>query len=307
MKRFLSNTHIAILVAAALCCASMANAQSAVKADSSVGVILVAHGADAGWNAPVEALAAQVRSHGVLCGPVGVSFLMGDSAATHRFQDVAADLVRHGAHRIVVVPLLVSSYSGHYDQIRYLAGALDSLDGEMMHHLHMSGIERVTGVPMTVVAALDDSPELASVLAERATALASDRSHRALFLMGHGPNSAEDYAAWMKNLRIVAEQVRRQSGYASVAVELVRDDAPPAVRAEAVTRAREIIGLQHAATNNEVIVVPILMSSGTINQQKLPADLSGTPAVYRGAPLLPDTNLVRWVERRVLEAPAPRR
>jgi sirohydrochlorin ferrochelatase len=111
----------------------------------------------------------------------------------------------------------------------------------------------------------------------------------------------------MKNLRIVAEQVRRQSGYASVAVELVRDDAPPAVRAEAVTRAREIIGLQHAATNNEVIVVPILMSSGTINQQKLPADLSGTPAVYRGAPLLPDTNLVRWVERRVLEAPAPRR
>jgi sirohydrochlorin ferrochelatase len=296
--------------AAAACLAALSLGNTAVGAqrtaavDRSIGVLLVAHGADAGWNAPVESLAAQVRSHGIVRGPVGVAFLMGDSARTHRFQDVATDLAKHGARHIVVVPLLVSSYSGHYDQIRYLSGALDSIDEEMMHHLHMSGITRATGVPMTVTAALDDSPELAHVLAERANALAGDRSHRALFLMGHGPNSAEDYAAWMKNLRAVADSVRAATGYASVSVELVRDDAPAPVRAEAVRRSREIIELQHAATHNDVIVVPILISSGTVSSQTLPADLAGTPALYRGMPLLPDTNLVRWVERRVLEAPS---
>jgi sirohydrochlorin ferrochelatase len=272
-------------------------------ADASVGVLLVAHGSDQAWNAPVELLAAKVAQHGVVRGPVGVAFLMGAEAPKHRFQDAVADLVKRGAERVVVVPLLVSSYSGHYDQIRYLSGQTDSLDADMMMMLHMSGIQRATPVPISVTAALDDSPELARVLATRAEALAADRGHRALFLFGHGPNSADDYAKWMKNLRVISDSVRAATGFASVAVELVRDDAPAEVRAEAVKRAREIIELQHAATGNDVVVVPILVSSGAIAQTKLPADLAGLPAVYSPSPLLPDENLVRWVERRVLQAP----
>jgi hypothetical protein len=158
---------------------------------------------------------------------------------------------------------------------------------------------------------LDDSPELARVLAERAKTLVPvGREQRALFLLGHGPNDAAEYAMWMKNLRIVADSVRAATGFASVAVELVRDDAPPLVRAEAVTRSREIIQLQYAATKHDVAVVPILVSSGDISRRKLPADLAGLPITYSGAPLLPSPELVRWVERRVLEAQtsvAPRR
>src|SRR6266542_1657954 len=60
------------------------------------------------------------------------------------------------------------------------------------------------------------------------------RPARALLLLGHGPNSAEDYATWMANLRPVADSVRAAAGFASVLIELVRDDAPAAVRAEAV-------------------------------------------------------------------------
>jgi sirohydrochlorin ferrochelatase len=283
--------------------------RASLPTDPSVGVLIVAHGADSAWNAPVEQLAADVRRSGVVRGPVGVAFLMGDGASTHRFQDAIADLTHHGAKRVVIVPLLVSSYSGHFDQIRYLSGALDSLDVEMMHHLHMGGIERVTNVPITVAPALDDSPELAHMLSRRAATIApsaSERAHRALFLFGHGPNSAEDYAAWMKNLRVIADSVRVADGFASVAVELVRDDAPAPVRAEAVKRSREIIGLQHAATQRDVVVVPILMSSGAIASQKLPGDLAGTPAEYVGTPLLPDAEMVKWVERRVAEAtPTP--
>ena len=106
----------------------------------------------------------------------------------------------------------------------------------------------------------------------------------------------------MANLRPVADSVKRATGFASVAIELVRDDAPAAVRGEAVKRAREIIGLQQAATGKDVIVVPILVSSGDVSQRKLPADLAGMPIVYTGEPLLLDTKLARWVEHRVLDA-----
>jgi sirohydrochlorin ferrochelatase len=276
-----------------------------VAEDSSVGVLILAHGADSAWNAPIESLAAAVARNGVVRGPVSVAFLMGPGATSHRFQDQVADLARRGAKRVVLVPLLVSSHSGHFDQLRYLAGTLDTLDPAMAHHLHMGGLERVTNTPMTVAHGLDDAPELAHVLAERARALApKDREHRALFLLGHGPNGAEEYAAWMNNLRVVADSVRALTGFASVMVELVRDDAPAPVRAEAVKRSRELIALQQLATSHDVVVVPILVSAGEISQRKLPADLAGLPIVYSGEPLLPSAELVHWVERRVLESGA---
>lgn len=294
-----------MIAATTLSAAKPAPAQGSAAIDASVGVLIVAHGADSVWNAPVEALAEQVKRGGVVRGPVGVTFLMGPGAPTHRFQDQVASLMKRGAERVVLVPLLVSSYSGHFDQLRYLAGTLDTLDAQMAHHLHMGGLERITTTPMVVAHGLDDAPELGRILAERATALVpDDREHRALFLMGHGPNDAEEYAAWMKNLRVVADSVKAMTGFASVAVELVRDDAPANVRAEAVKRSREIIALQHAATRRDVAVVPILVSAGDISQRKLPADLAGLPITYSGAPLLPSPELVHWVERRVREAQA---
>ena len=270
--------------------------------DASTGVLIVAHGASPAWNANVDSLAVWVRRGGVVKGPVAVSYLMGPAAAQSRFQDAVASLEKNGARRVVVVPVLVSSNSGHYEQIRYLAGEVDTLESVMMHHLHMAGIERASGVPMLVTPAMDDAPELARVLAARAKALAPSPAGRALFLLGHGPNSAEDYAQWMKRLRVVADAIKAETGFASVAVELVRDDAPAPVRAEAVLRARELIALQRAATGQDVIVVPILVSTGDVSIKKLPADLAGTPAVYTGAPILPHPLMATWVERRVVEA-----
>jgi hypothetical protein len=80
---------------------------------------------------------------------------------------------------------------------------------------------------------------------------------------------------------------------------LVRDDAPPPVRAEAVLGIRETIALQHEATRQPVVVVPILISSGEVSDRKLPADLEGLPVVYEGTPLLPHAEMARWVESRV--------
>jgi len=54
-----------------------------------------------------------------------MAFLVGAAASRYRFQDAVAQLVERGATRVVVVPLLVSSHSGHYEQIRWLSGETD--------------------------------------------------------------------------------------------------------------------------------------------------------------------------------------
>ncbi|HEX5632728.1 MAG TPA: hypothetical protein VFX50_05845, partial [Gemmatimonadales bacterium] len=185
-------------------------------------------------------------------------------------------------------------------------GATDSLDQDMQHHLHMGGIERpAVGVPLRLTRAMDDAAEVADVLAARAAALAEEPAKQALFLVGHGPNSAEDHAAWMANLRPVAERVRERTGFRHVLVGLVRDDAPAAVREEAVRQVRESIALQAQLTGRKVVVVPILVAPGRVSRETLPKDLAGLPITYSGDVLLPHPGMARWVEARVREATSP--
>ncbi|HEX6314439.1 MAG TPA: CbiX/SirB N-terminal domain-containing protein [Gemmatimonadaceae bacterium] len=260
-----------------------------------IGTLVVAHGGDSIWNAQVRQVLGDLR----LSGPAELSFLMGPEASKTRFQDAVGRLVHAGAQEVVVVPLLVSSHSGHFEQIRYLIGETDSLDRVMHEHLHHGGIERPQlKVAMRITAGLDDSPELARVLTDRARASVARPAGRALMLVGHGPNSAEDYAAWMKNLRVVADSVRRWSGFEDVRVELVREDAPALVRAEAVARLRELIAMQARLTNDTVVVVPILVSRGGISRSRILKDIEGLPARYAESALVPHPAIAAWITRR---------
>lgn len=289
-------------VAAALVLTALGGlAAPAAAQEGRVGTILVAHGADSAWNAPVHEVARATETG----GPVEVAFLMGDHTAEHRFQDAVSRLEGAGAERVVVVPLLASSHSSHFEQLRWLVGETEELSDVMMHHLHMGGIHRPHGdTPLHLTPALDQSPEIGPILVERALALVDDPSQHALFIVGHGPNSAEDNALWMKNLREVMAVVARETGFRDVKLGLVRDDAPEEVRAEAVRGVREIIQLQRDLTGKPVAVVPILISRGYVSQVKLPRDLDGLDIVYQGEGILPNVEMARWVERRVREAVA---
>ena len=287
-----------VAITAALVAFAPAPLAAQATAKNAVGTIIIAHGADSTWNSHVFEVAKQVRTG----GPVEVSFLMGPGAKEARFQDLVRKLEAQGVREIAVVPLLVSSHSGHYDQIRYLAGEKIELSETMMHHLHMAGIERATTkVPIRLTRALDDAPQVARVIADRALAMESEPGTRALFIVGHGPNSAEDHAAWMTNLRRIADSVKVWTGFRDVRVDVVRDDAPAEVRAEAVLRVRELIEMQHAITGKDVIVVPILVSRGAVSRDKIPNDIKGLPTVYRGDPLLPHKAIAELIEVRVAE------
>jgi sirohydrochlorin ferrochelatase len=290
----------AALTAMALCLAAVRPlGWAAQEAGARPGTLIVAHGAGAEWNAQVEALAREVRTG----GPVEVAFLMGPGARAGPFQELAARLVAAGATEIVVVPLLVSSHSGHYEQIRWLAGEAVVLDSVMLHHLHEAGLERArVAVPVLVTKAMDDAPEIAQVLADRALALGKEPSAEALLLVGHGPNAPEERAAWMSNLRRLAGLVQSRTGFRDVKAGVVQDDAPAAVRAEAVRAVRDVIGLQHDVTGRPVVVVPVLISTSPLSEERLREDLAHLPIVYSGEPLLPHPEIARWIEARVRAA-----
>ncbi len=264
------------------------------------GLLLVAHGAGHEWNARVRQTLAQVE----WTGPASVAFLMGEESDTAGWQSAVARLVRGGAKEIVVVPLMVSSHGSHYRQIRYYAGELDSLPPELAAHDH-HGAHAAPPVPMRVTPALDAAPELAAALAARWGELDARDRTRPLLLVAHGPNAAEDATRWIADITAVSEGLRKATGR-ELQVALLRDDAPPSVRAAAVRAMRDSVLAMSARAQDSVVAMPVMISSGSITRTKIPRDLADLPLRYRPEPLAPLGVLARWVERSAaLLPPSP--
>ncbi len=275
----------------------LAASTSGVAAGQTAGLLVVAHGADAGWNDLVRRTVAQVA----WTGPVATAFLMGPEAESAGWDAGVRALAAQGASAIVVVPLMVSSHGSHYRQVRYYAGELDRLPPELAGHDHHHGHR--DDVTMVVTRALDGAPEMAPALLETEPALAAAPSPTApLFLVGHGPSGEDDLAAWERDFERVAVALAEAGGWGEVRHGQVRDDAAPDVRAAAVRALRDTVAALAARGGDSVTVVTILVSRGALDRSKLPADLAGLPMRYRPTSLAPASALARWIERAALAA-----
>jgi sirohydrochlorin ferrochelatase len=264
------------------------------------GLLVVAHGAGREWNDGVRATVARV---GWPAGPVATAFLMGPEAADSGWEAGVRSLVERGAKQIVAVPLMVSSAGGHYRQIRFLAGASEELPAELADHVHQAG---GPPVPVLVTRALDGAPEMGAVLDDLWQSLPALDRRRAIVFVAHGPSTDADAARWLEDLSRVAAPLAGRAG-ANFAIGLLRDDAPPPVRASAVSEIRRRIEALAAATNDSVTVLPVLVSRGAITAATIPRDLTGLPIRYVPASLTPTTHLARWIERVALAATRPDR
>lgn len=266
----------------------------APPAVSQTGLLVVAHGANAEWNARVRETVAQVRwTH----GPTAVAFLMGNEAETAGWNSAVNDLVVAHVQAIVVVPLMVSSFGGHYREIEYYAGIRDSLAGH-----HLDARHRPLPVPARVTPALDAAPELGAALVARWSALPERDRERPVLLVAHGPSDPDDAARWLVNLRSAGGALSGAGLRAPFAVALLWDDADPALRAAAVATLRDTVHALAAASHDSVAVIPVLISSGSIDRQKLPEDLAGLPVRYTPTSLAPLPALARWIERSAVAA-----
>lgn len=268
------------------------------NAGAQTGLLVVAHGANATWNARVREVVAEVKWN----GPIAMAFLMGPEADSSGWNAAVTRLVAAGAKEIIAVPLMVSSHGGHYRQVRFMAGELQEWPPDLPAHNHDS--VGAPPVPVRVTAALDGAPELGEAIRGRWRALDPEDRRRPLLLVAHGPSTDEEAGLWIRDLDQAASGIRLE-GRIPVAIGLLRDDAAPPVRAAAIAEIHKAVRELAGRAGDSVTAMPVLISSGSINTVTIPKDLDGLPVRYTPAALSPWPSLARWIERVALAKTPP--
>src|SRR6266536_3183555 len=225
--------RICVWVAAIAFC-GLARIDAETSADA---LLVVAHGSPVGgeWNARVIRTIDKVEWP----GPKGVAFLMTPSE-DETLPRVAARLDQTGVKRIIIVPLLISSFSNHYEEIRYYAG-------ELKHaHVHGAGEPLKTKAALLVTGAMDSDPLVGRMLADQARSVSTGPRNESLVLLTHGPNEDDDNQKWMACMKVHGAYLEKTMGFKRVEYATLRDDAPKPVKDAAIAHLREVVKASNA-------------------------------------------------------------
>jgi sirohydrochlorin ferrochelatase len=273
------------------------------------GILLLAHGGGADWNARVTELAGQVDRS----APTEIAFGMATRAS---IQSAIDRLVARGVTDIVAVPLFVSSWSTIITSTEYLLGLRADAPPALaryarMNHAPPSGATGTASaghdahdppadgttpvaspVPIRLTPALNDHPIVAEILASRARAIGREPVTEALVIVAHGPNEEEDNRHWLADMASLAARIGTIERFASIDYLTLRDDAPRPVRDQATAGLRAIVQ-RRAGEGRRVLIVPMLVSYGGIDRG-LRERLEGLTYAIPDAGLVLDTRLVTW-------------
>ncbi len=225
-------------------------------------LMVVAHGSrDAGWNKRVIETVEKMD----WAGPKGVAFLTSQSAE-HELKQVAAQLDQPGVKQIVVVPLLISSFSGHYEEIRYYAGQRKDLPHEADEESnHEQAAPLKTKSPLLLTTAMDGHQLISQILADEIKPFVKEAGKQSVVLVAHGPNEDGENERWLTHLRAHALRLKEQFGFRRVEVATLRDDAPQAIRDAATEQLRSAV--RTASADSQVLVLPVLISVGHVQKE----------------------------------------
>jgi sirohydrochlorin ferrochelatase len=279
----------------------------ATPAAARPGILLLAHGGSEQWNRNVRALAEIVNRD----RPVEIAFGMATRA---NIQSAIDALVERGVTEIVAVPLFISSHSSVVTSTEYLLGlrteapkdlamfakmshgpAVAAIGGHEGHSVAATDGTKpvVSPVPVRMTSALDNHPIVAAILADRARAISTDPAHEAVVLVAHGPVSDDENRQWLANLNDLAKGIVASTRYASIDAMTVRDDAPAEIRNAATAELRAIVEKRRAA-GSRVLIVPVLLSFGGI-EQGIKKRLDGLEYAMAPQAVMPDTRLAQWI------------
>jgi sirohydrochlorin cobaltochelatase len=287
------------------------------------GILLLAHGGRAEWNAHVLALAEKVDR----TRPTEVAFGM---ATRSNIQAAVDRLAGRGVTEIVAVPLFVSSWSSIITSTEYLLGLRPEAPPELamyakMDHSspHASGSHSSHAVPdgrtaalattpivspmpvRRMTSALNAHPIVAEILTTRARSVSRLPAEEAVVIVAHGPVSDENNEKWLADMRALAHVVASSEPFAAVDCVTLRDDAGKPVRDRSTAELRELVS-RRLADGRRVLIVPLLLSYGGI-EKGLEARLTGLPYTTTPSALMPDDRLVTWVLEMVSQSAAAER
>lgn len=265
------------------------------------GLLVMAHGGDAAWDAAVEEAVAPLRTR----YPTAIAFGMAYPALLQRGLD---ELAAQGVERVAVVRLFIDGRS-FLHQTEYLFGLRDDPPPYfILHHHgpavphghgHGAGHGGHHGTPAPLVHDLEiamsqdglmQAEELAAVLASRAREVSIDPANESVLLLAHGPGDDVYNARWIVAMERMAGAIR-ELGFHSVRAETLREDWPePRAFAERTIRA---FVTAETEAGRDVIVVPFRVQ-GFGPYHRVLAGLTYRPAK---AGLLPHEAITAWIER----------
>lgn len=267
------------------------------------GVLLLAPDAGGAWKTELGRIRSELK--GVAVESVET---WNDGTAIQRALD---RLKSQHVDKVVAVPLELVSESASMDHLRYLFGvraqpAEDRPDAQRAPTVapikpdHKSALVFTGRGPkrlrcegeLVLTAAIDKSPELAAILADRAKALARDPAKEAVVLVGQAPRSDKSLEAWMAAAVAIAESVRVKGGFRESAVIWVRDGT----RAGQQDKDREEnkATLRRLTTSGAVVAVPLAPDGRRVGKL-LQRQLGTAGYRWNGKGVVGDQRLVDWI------------
>jgi sirohydrochlorin cobaltochelatase len=303
---------IRVFVVVAMALGLVSSGSAAVQ---SRGILLLAHGGSAEWNAHVTRLATDVDR----TLPTEVAFGMATRA---NIQSAVDRLRARGATEITAVPLFVSSWSSVITSTEYLLGQRADAPPELALYARMNhsasassgghdaashGASAEHGshpaadpkapidspVPIRMTPALNDHPLVADILTSRARSISRNAAEEAVVIVAHGPVGDDENRRWLSDMASLATRVGQAERFASIDYVTLRDDAPKPIRDRATAELRDLV-TKHLGQGRRVLIVPLLVSFGGI-EKGLRERLEGLTYSMPSAGLVPDDRLVTWV------------
>lgn len=268
---------IAILL---MCSAPLAGAEK-------TGVLVIAHGdRHDGWNQGVRQAIAPLQERYVL----ELAFLF--PVPSESLQEGLDRLEARGVERILVIPLLISSYSEHFEELEYILGLRETV-------LHATdwGYKRVdVKGRIRLGRGIDSNPTVTKILERRARKLSVDPQHEVLVLIGHGPNGDDYNQHWIRHMSKMGKAIQQRLGFRETYALTLRDDAPAEIR-EAATRALRV-AVEEESKDGNVLVLPLLVSYGEL-QAGIKERLNGLTYLIADEGLVADPLITQWVEEEL--------
>ena len=244
------------------------------------GVLIIAHGSPSEeWNEPVREAVDKVA----LPYPVKLAFL--EFVEGEGIQDKIDEFEEEGiVDSILPVPLFISTFSGHIEEIKYILG-----QREMPPEGAGDLIPVVTDLEiLPLTSALDDHPLVADILSDRVKELSKFPPEEIVVITAHGAETEEDLIKWNENIESLAARIKWELGVKDVRYGYLFEGIEPYLRGV----------VEEAMSEGDVIVVPLLISSGYFTKTKIPKILSGLMEgiSYNEKPLVAHENIAKWIE-----------
>jgi len=294
IKSYLSLFAIIILAG----CASVNSSQSTADNNEQYGVLLMAHGGTAVWNASVVSAIEPLRNN----YPIEIAFGMADA---NSIQEAVTRLEAKGVTNIGVVRLFISGESWYQRTEKILGireGAPQFVDhsthdmGDMMqmpngHTMGFWKIKTISDFAMSKEG-LGNSGLMDFVLEVRAEGLSQNPENEDVLILAHGPGDDEENERWIAAISERTSLIDSKFPFRRVQVMTLREDW----RAKRVVASKEIRHfVQRAEQDGGIAIVIPFRVQGFGPYAKV---LGGLNYVSDEKGLLPHTNVTAWIKNQ---------